>query len=364
MSVGGSSSARQFLVQKDTGDMWTMTFGRSGVAWDPVDRSFGSSEAGPSPRLPSIGVGGPIEAVAMVAQAAGTLGLWWETRQQRLLDEATREELRRIPWLADMIARWSVAHRAGNQLDLRVSEYLAREARATMDSLVANKRVSAPQSVLYELDIVRDTFRGFRELFLVQFEQAAQSSEIDLQGAVRRAVPGAKLDMDFVRRLGLDPAIEWSEHVRAKGNQGFDADLADALRHSSVFISRLFPSTELAIHEPIAAQQPGVIQRLVGAIAGALPMPRSEDHRPDVGERRDAFREFLLLPAEVARVKALHAAWLATSAVVGETHGAPLAVTVDASGVQVGLGSLDPMPQLGHSPATDLSDRQLGAVEQ
>lgn len=339
MPTNETSSGRRFRVHKDNGEFWDMIYSSGGVRWERTDSAFEAAVHNQrhGPNLGS-GLSSRVQAISSVIDTAASIGMWWESRQQRLLNEAVNEESRRIAWLADMVARWGDAHREGDQLDLRVSEYLAREAREMMDAIVANKRVALPQSMLYELETIQDTLRAFRSLLLDQFEALSGATGIDLDGAIRSALPNSKLDMDFIRSLGKDPSIEWAERVRTKTVGDFERELTDALRHPSVFLSRVFPRTELAIPEPQEVEKPsGVVERLIGLMAPALPRLIAIDSKPDASERRDAFRELSLLPAEVARVKALHSAWLATSAIVAVGTGNELRVQVSAGGVDVGL---------------------------
>lgn len=354
MATGEGGSGRVFKTLKDNGQWFDVVYGGGTIRWFPIDNPFPTAEsndlsgpqfdgpAGPSPEsspgmhIPTVRGGQAVHAIAELANSAANLLMWWEVRQQRLLEEATHEE-RRLVWLTDLIARWGEIHRAGGQLDFRVSEYLAREAREAMSALSSNKRVAIPQSILYELDLIQDNFRNFRTLLTLQFEEALQSEEIDLQNTVRRVLPGSKLDIDFIHTLGRDPAVEWAERVRAESHDSFDRSLADAFRHSDVFMARLFPSTELAVAESAPGDSgPSFVHRVVRLIANALPQPRQEPSKAET-EKLDVFRELLLLPAEVSRVRALHAAWLATNAVVLEASGEEMGVRVGPTGLSVEL---------------------------
>ncbi|MHA7218617.1 hypothetical protein ACX80L_06955 [Arthrobacter sp. MDT1-48-3] len=341
---------RQFRVRKDDGQFWNMNFTNAGLRWERVDTGFDTPvpDAGIFP--PPSGSTSAASIISEVANTAANIGMWWETRQRRLLNEAMNDETRRLPWLAEMVARWGDAHRVGDQLDLRVSEYLARETREMMDAIVANKRVALPQSVLYELEMIQDTLRSFRSLIVSQFEALSCSTRIDLAGAVRSALPSSHLDMEFIRSLGQDPAVEWAERVRTKTTGEFELELAQALRHPPTFFSRVFPSSA---HETSQTSEQEkalrVVDRLVGLLAPALPRLLATDPRSDGSERRDAFRELSLFPAEVARVKALNSAWLATSAIVEANSDRRMHVQVSDRGIQVELASAHSMRQLSSS---------------
>jgi hypothetical protein len=324
-----------------------MNFTNAGVRWEKTDSGFD----GPAPAglfRPLLGVPtSPAQIITEVVNTATNIGMWWETRQQRLLNEAMNEETRRISWLAEMIARWGDAHRNGNQLDLRVSEYLARETREMMDAIVASKRVALPQSMLYELEMIQDTLRSFRSLMLTQFETLSRTPGIDLDGAVRGALPNTRLDMDFIRSLGRDPSVEWADRVHAKTTGEFERELTETLRHPSAFLSLVFPQLD-----PVGTdtQEPeknfGVVDRLVSLLTPALPRLLITDLRSDGSERRDAFRELSLFPAEVARVKALNSAWLATSAILEASSGGEMRVQIDTRGLRVELAPSQTMHQL------------------
>ena len=346
------SAHRQFQVKKDNGEFWNMNYTSAGVNWERANGPFDEPTQFQGARAP---VGGPLnslQAVGSVADAAASIGMWWEVRQQRLLSEAVSEETRRGAWLAEMVARWGDAHHAGDRLDLRVSEYLAREAREMLDAIVANKRIALPQSLLYELEIIQESLRAFRSQLLTQFEAISDDSRIDLNSVVGRALPNRYLDMNFIRFLGNDPLTEWAGRVRAKTTGDFDRELTEALR-PDVFLSRVFPRKELGASElPDVEKQQNVLDFLRGLMAPALPQLLAVDAKPDASERRDAFRELSLLPAEVSRVKALNSAWLATSEIVSQNSGgeSELQVQVSARGLGVVLASTQSNLELASPP--------------
>jgi hypothetical protein len=332
------SAHRQFKVKKDNGEFWNMNFTGGGVNWVRSDTPFDEPDRGQAFHPSAGSTANTVHAIGSVIDAAASVGMWWEVRQQRLLSEAVSEETRRSAWLAEMIARWGEIHRGGEHLDFRVTEYLAREARETMDSIIANKRIALPQSMLYELDVIQETLRSFRSLILTQFETLSRDTRIDLNSAVGKVMPSRELDMDFIRLLGADPSIEWTERVRAKTTGDFDRALTEAMR-PDVFLARVFPHKELAAAElQEAEKQHNVLEILISHMAPALPRLLVADSKPDASDRRDAFRELTLLPAEVARVQALNSAWLAVSAVVEESFGGESHVQVQVSSRGLALG--------------------------
>jgi hypothetical protein len=341
---------RQYRVLKDNGESWFMNYTNAGVRWEPADAPFGASVASPG-FGPTLGkAGSPARVLSEVINTATDIGMWWEMRQQRLLSEAMNEETRRISWLAEMVARWGDAHREGDQLDLRVSEYLARETREMMEALVLNKRVALPQSMLYELEMIQDTLRSFRTLILSQFETLFVSPDIELSSAVRNALPHSRLDMSFIRRLGTDPAIEWADRVRTKTTGDFERELTETLRNPSSFLALVFPRTEPeAAHPTEDEKNLGVVHSLLGLLTPALPRLFAPEFKGDGSERRDSFRELSLFPAEVARVRALNSAWLATSAIIEASTGDQVQVQVSDRGVQMELAPNRSVLQLSPS---------------
>ena len=58
-----------------------------------------------------------------------------------------------------MMARWVKAHEKGDHLDLRISSFLARETIATTNARVENKKMAVPQSLLYDLEFIREFYQ-------------------------------------------------------------------------------------------------------------------------------------------------------------------------------------------------------------
>ena len=135
---------RVFRVTKDNGERWLIRYSTAGVAWersgDPGDEADARVSGGGTLEPPmSASSAQYVHLVDALAQTAAQFALWWEVRQQRLLNEAQHEEDKRIPWLADMLARWGEVHKNGQGIDLRVTEYLAREASETMEAIAGNR---------------------------------------------------------------------------------------------------------------------------------------------------------------------------------------------------------------------------------
>lgn len=329
----------EHLTRKADGTWWRVIYGYGTIQWVPTAADGGDPGDG-SPTRPGFSPvmgGGPFQAIASTAHAAGEVGQWWELRQQRLAVEAAHEQSQRIEWLTEMMGRWAEIHRGGNQLDLRVSEYLAREARGFIDVVASNKRIALPQSLLYELDLIQDSFRAVRLTLSSQFRALMDSDEVRLKDGIRQVLPGRALNVDFIDRLAEDPGTVWAEKVRGKASTGFDEEFAQAFRFPDVFRDHLFLSTEVALQETSEPAQKGFAERIAGLVAGGLPWPRWEDVKADLPEKRDAFRELLLLPAEFFRIRALHSAWVATTAVVSEARGEDVGILLGPEGIAVTL---------------------------
>lgn len=347
---------RVFEVRKDDGSSWWMTYTSNGVRWDPMSTSpqAGTADApglapdGPPPggAASAIGLAAQtglralmpgVNAITQLVQTAAMVGMWWEDHQRRLFDEARQEEYRRITWLGDITARWAAVHKAGDHLNLRVTEHLAREARETMNVLLSNKRVALPQSVLCDIGEIQDTMGSFRALILTQFEELAANPALDLKGVLREAMPDRRLDMDFIRLLGQDPAAALEASLRNKAKGGFDREFSEPLLHADSFTNRVFPSILPAVPTVKSFQEAGLVDQVVSFIASALPNLTTDEVNPEALERRTTFRELTLLPAEVLRVRALNSAWLATSAIVTRITGTEVAVQVGSRGVNLAL---------------------------
>lgn len=343
---------REFQLTKDDGTHWLVQYTSEGIRWIRVMRSgsHGDSDDAPSPRSnhPLIISKDPVAILINVVDVASRVGMMLEARQANMLNAAVHEE-RRLEWLADMLVRWSTTHAAGGRLDLRLSEYLAREALETLQGILSSRggKAAIPQSMLFEVDLITDVFRTFRVLMSQQFEALFRDTQIDINAAVREVLPGRGIDRDLVRLLGGDPSVRWAERLRDKAKGKFDEDLAGSFRHPDLFLEKLFPSVEVAIAKPVTelepVERPGLIARVLSVLQEAL--PKAEEFLSAPTDRADAFRELALLAAEVARLKALNSAWVVVAALVEDYTGDHLVVTVDVDGPSVRL--LEPrVPEL------------------
>jgi hypothetical protein len=334
--------ATEHLTLKPDGSWWRVRYGAGTIQWSEM----GSPPPGAQPQQgipmpPSLSGAGYAQILGAVGQAAGEIGQWWELRQQRLMLEAAHEQTQRIAWLTELMGRWAEVHRGGGMLDLRLSEYLAREARAFVEVAMSNRRIALPQSLLYELDLIQDSFRAVRETLSRQFEALDASEEIDVRDAVREVLPGRALNIEFVRQLALDPSHVWAQKLRGNSGGAFDVEFAEAFRFPEVFRDHLFPSNEIVVHNGVEQEEKHFFAAIAELISGSLPWVRWEEEKADVVAKHDSLRELFLLPAEFSRVRALHSAWQATAAVVEQASGKQLAVLLGPSGVAVQLDAPD-----------------------
>ncbi|GAB3622638.1 hypothetical protein GCM10027418_07200 [Mariniluteicoccus endophyticus] len=339
MSTPADDIKRVYNVIKDNGERWQILYTSHGIRWIPDLTPEAASPGAPTPATtpsprpaPPIGPP-PLQVIQGVLNTASNIGLWYETRQERLIAEAAHEE-RRVQWLADMLTRWGEIHREGDQLDLRVTEYLARESSGLVNAMSSSKRVAVPQSILFEIASVQDTLRAFRSLMLEQFEELAETEDID--AVVRASLPERKLNLEFIRELASEPTVEWGDRGRKNGDLDPIAALAESTGPASGFLTRLFPSTGLALRvEDESPEQQGFIERLVGVLTQTLPRPRLFESKTT--DRFDLHRELVTLPTEVSRVKLLHSAWIATSGVITRALGSEPQVSIDADGMSLAL---------------------------
>ncbi|MGJ6980679.1 hypothetical protein ACSDQ9_09155 [Aestuariimicrobium soli] len=328
---------REYMVTKDDGSEWALQFTNRGVRWTPAERDAPET---PQPDRPPVAPQfpfGPVQTIAAVADAAGHLSMAWETRQARLREEAAHEESRRTQWLSEMIGRWGEVHAQSDRLDLMVSEYLAREATSMMEAIVANKRIALPQSMLYDLVSIQEVHRSYRRTMLAQFT-ALESSELDLRGSFERVLPGHRLNLDFVRAIAADPEQEWVQRVSERSAADFDSDFAPQFRDPAAFQKRLIITTDVAV-PGAPLRQDRFADRFLTLFRVTLPNLLPTDYKAEATEKRDLYRELALFPAEVARSKALTAAWLATDQVIAAAHGTSgVDVSVHDGRLQLSLG--------------------------
>lgn len=336
MKSSGTDPIRQFQVRKDNGEAWFMNFTSQGVQWvkdnerDAAETLAGSTFSPRGP-LPS----SPLTTMSAVLEGAASIGMWWETRQLRLANEAANEENRRIAWLEEMLVRWGEVHREGDVLDLRVSEYLAREARATMGAISGNRRLALPQTLLYELELVRESLRPFRVLLLEQFEALVDQQQIGIAAALEAALPGRALDMNFLQKLGADPSID---RANSKTSGDFDLELEALLRQPDAFLARVLPGRDRApTNEPSAERRGSVFETLISVLAPSVPKTSPIDGHSDAPDRADSFRELSTVPAEVARARGLHMAWTAVTTLFAAASGHDLEVRLDSKEVRFAL---------------------------
>lgn len=356
----GPSTPRAFTGTTDLGEHFAILYTSHGVKWlwgdaaapyiaEPAQRSpsdgarsswDGSTADGESIAKGLDAAAGVVGAASRLVEAIAAVGTWWETRQYRIMDQARFEEDRRIPWTADMLVRWVTAHEDRQHLDLRISAYLAREAVATMNALLETKKMSVPQSMLYDLELIREVLAASRLLFLTQFERLTTEADPSVAAAIQQAVPNSRLDMSFIRRLGEDPAEEWSRKLRDRASRTFDEDLRDAARHQDIFLQRLFPTNQPDTGD--SGDRQGPLRKLANRVTliPAIPAAVSDLLKEGTGGRRDDFRELALLAAEVTRATALHSAWGVVDSIVRQELGTGILITERDGQIELSAGEV------------------------
>ncbi len=153
------------------------------------------------------------------------------------------------------------------------------------------------QSLLYDLELVRDVVAAVRQVFSTQFEA--------LEAGFNQF--GVDLDTAFLRRLAEDPLEDWTRRTAGKKVGPFDDLLRDALRDREKFMKLLFGDGAV---RP-GAEKPKGLTGLVKLFAAIPEWPRSlaDRSRDSAAARRDDYRELALFSAEVTRQTALHSAW-------------------------------------------------------
>lgn len=353
-----ATTRRVFTGANDLGESFAILYTSRGVKWlwgdgaapfvtapsrSPSGAAHESSTAATRGTAASIAEGldvaaGVIGAATRLVEALAAVGMWWETRQYRIMEEAQFEESRRVPWTADMMVRWVKAHEDREHLDLRISAYLAREAVATMNALIENKKMAVPQSMLYDLELIREVLAASRNLFRTQFEELVAEGGRDITALIAGALPNRRLDIEFIRQLGEDPTEEWSKKLRGKTSRTFDEDLRDAARHSDLFLQRLFPTTQQHTDGPSDVSTR--LLRLAGRVnlIPAIPLVIGELLKEGSAARRDDFRELILLAAEVTRATALHSAWGAVDSLVRQELGTGILITERTGKIELFAG--------------------------
>lgn len=327
---------RTYSVTKDDGSHWAMQYGPGGVKWFPLPAPPTPPSA--APVQPAAFSFNPyVQAIAAVTDSATSIFETWQRHQQMEWDRSNAELARHREWLEDMLGRWGKVHCSTPGIDLNVSEYVGREADAMMRFLVENKKAALPQSILYELDQVQESLRGYRALLADQFDALAASTEIALTDVVHEALPHHSLNLDFLHELAEDPAIRWARCVQAKSTGDFGRDLSAVVRDPARLHRRLFVSNELDL-APVDVTSPGLVQKFVRLVTPALPRLFEGDYKADAWERRDQYRELSLFAAEVTQARALTAAWLATADVVSAVHGRPVEIETAERGIHLSLG--------------------------
>jgi hypothetical protein len=329
------TEARHVKLGTDDHGRFAILYTSAGIRWRrgrEADAYFQNPAGGPasavaSPRAKSEpfmmvdAISGFLGPAGQMISAVTSVLNWWETRQSRLFDEARFEEPRRISWTYEMLRRWVAAHESGECLDLTTSHFLAREAVATLDSVAGNPKVSVPQVLLYDLELVRSAIGSARELLGTQI-RLLQTTRLPVPDGGTPESMTVPLNYEWLRRWSGDPVVDWYRAVADKNVKTFTAELRDLSRSPSEFARKAFAADDsltVSASADLTAAQKAWIARgsaiLLQAFAptaalGITGVSMYLEHMNNKDMlRRDDFRELILLSAEVERVRLLHSVW-------------------------------------------------------
>lgn len=348
LSLRGSNNMAVHITQKEDGTFWEVLYEGGTIKWNQLlggSAGFGpSGDPSQTPPLPRILGPSPLNVLFSVAEVGTSLWQTWELSQHRKFVETNQELSQRIEWLTVMMGRWASVHRGGGGFDLRSSAFLVREVNALLDVLASNKKASLPQSLLYDLDLIRDSFRSMRLLLVNQFRALFDSQEIQIKKLVQEALPSHSLNIGFIEQLFDEPNIDSVGNAKSKSTSSFEKVLLRSIRSEDDFKASLFPSNEIEVHEFVGeiSGEAGTPTRLMKQISemlsGSLLWPRGEESKNELGDRAYDFQELILLSSEFRRVRALNDAWLAVTLIATEKLNDPIGIIVTDMGVAVGQG--------------------------
>ena len=219
---------RAFTGFKDTGEEFVILYTDSGVKWLTGEKaepyfngvSAVSSPSGNSPgffNTASSFLGSFASATNSVLEIANTITNLQnsiQNQQYRLLEEAKFEEERRIPWLINMINRWTNTHQNNNGVDLLLSHYLSKEVQAAIKPMSDNPKMSLPQSLLFDLERIRQVIASVRRLTARQFMILEESSNATISNdenpTFEKSVLNLiKINYEYIKMLSKDPTEDW-----------------------------------------------------------------------------------------------------------------------------------------------------------
>lgn len=336
------------ITQKEDGTFWEVLYEGGTIKWNQLLGGSAGFKPGspPSQTPPTPRILGPsyLNVLFSIAEVGTSLWQTWELSQHRKFIETNQELSQRIEWLTVMMERWASVHRDGGGFDLRSSAFLVREVNALLDVLASNKKASLPQSLLYDLDLIRDSFRSMRLLLANQFRVLFDSQEIQIKKLIQEALPSHSLNIGFIEQLFAEPNIDSVGNAKSKSTSSFEKELLRSIRSEDDFKASLFPSNEIEVHEFVGensgeAGTPARLMRQISEmLSGSLLWPRGEESKNELGDRAYGFQELILLSSEFRRVRALNDAWLAVALIATEKLNEPLGVIVTNTGIAVGQG--------------------------
>lgn len=294
---------------------------------------------------------GVIGSVAAVAEAVGSLLQWWETRQLRLHREQREETDQRLRLVGDLLDRWVLEHSTADHIDLKLSHYLARESLGLLNHAGNSKGVIVPQSLLYEIERVRQIVSGVRTMVVRQF-LALQGSGVDVVGSPVEGEPPLRINYDALAPFFRSPEDEWNLAVGTKKVKEFEGDLQSLARNPEAIIARVFevkadqalklsaaisPTARLlrsavldaAVNVAGAVATQALLTYTLPGLALSALMERWNDAEI---ERKDAVRELVLFASDVERANLLVRAWNILDQTVRASRGAGLLVLEEADG--------------------------------
>lgn len=294
---------------------------------------------------------GVVGSIATVAEAVGSLLQWWELRQARLHREVREETDARLGFVHDLLDRWTLAHSPIDHVDLELSHYLAREALGLLRHAGSNK-VLIPQSLLYELERVRQIIGEMRNVIARQFLALEASGVHEIASPVEGATP-LRVNYSALAQLFESPQDAWDRAVGEKDIKNFEKELHHLSRYPREIIAKVFAVSTTDVDGVAASLSPiaqllGTTERgsmalnisraalgvmVSGTAAATFVLPFIERYLEEKEiERKDTVRELVLFASEVERARVLLRAWIIIDQTVRATQGEELLCLEDSDG--------------------------------
>ena len=135
---------------QDRAGLFAIVYGPGGIKWVRGERAERiAQDAGLKKTVGGdFKATGYLSAAGTIIQAIAQLGIWYEMRQMRLLEEAKFEE-RRLIWLVNCASLVLNDMHANGRLDSKETFYLSREAQHLFEAVEKNNKVDFPGTILY-----------------------------------------------------------------------------------------------------------------------------------------------------------------------------------------------------------------------